>query len=286
MADSIYTVGNSYRVKVRYYVNGKVKYKSGSFRFDRYGGKSNAYNAAKKFRSQMQNKLDTVNYIMSSKTSMDEMMDYKELLIPLEEETNRKHRYFYLKHIKLDKPFEKVSAYDIQMSLNKMVNDYSQDTIDRVFTIWKQLYRVAALKSLDCSNQTLQVIVPKSKKIVQKRELEYDIDINELYTKIENYGDKYNSTLVVLALKTMYVLGCRPGEVFALENCDINLQDRTVLIKRSCDAKGNIKKTKNYGSYRTIPFPSSHDELFKQLKSYQGDIFIKINGSRLCSNYV
>ena len=287
--ECIYNINDSsWRVKVRYFEDGKAKYKNKSFKFKQYGSKQNALQAAKKYRDSLKNKMNTDNFIMPTNTSMDKMMEYKELLIPREDETNRKHWYIFKKHIKLDKPFEKVTAYDIQISLNKMVKDSSQDTIDRVFSVWKLLYRVAQLKRLDCQNRTLEVIVPKSEKICKKRELDYNDDLETLYSKIENYqgSSNYNLHLIVLALKTMYILGTRPGETFSLENSDIDLKKRTVLIKRTCDANGRIKRTKTYESYRVIPYPETCDELFKELKTYNNDIFIKDTGTRLCSNYV
>ena len=288
MPDNIYEInGTSYRVKIHYYQDGKKATMSKSFSFHKYGGKTNALKQAKAYRDSIRNKYNTDGYLLPSVITLEDVMNLKRSLFPMAADTEKKHDLYYNKYIlPISKPFDQVTAADIQICLNSLVTECSDNTIQRVYTVWKYLYKAAQLAELNITDKTISVQIPKSKQPKHPRLLEFDPNLlADLLTTLEA-SDIHDHYLISLSLKVMYVLGLRPGEAFALNSNDIDIVGRYVDINKACTNKGKLTHTKNANSIRRIPYPAKFDFIFEELKSINGQVFRRSNGELLGSNYV
>lgn len=282
----------TYQVRVPVYRDGKRQFYSQSFSSKRYGSKKLAKEEAIKFRDKMKYQTGTLGIdIKPQIITADEMLERKFALLPKSKETERKHRIYFNKHIKPfveGIAFDKIKASHIQESLNAMVSSCSTDTINRVFGIWKDLYKAAIIDEVVFLDHTLKVIVPCGDKIVKKRNVETNREkLEEVCERILN-GHYHDKEIIVKALWTMYYAGLRPNEAYALRWNNIDQVNGTITI---CQTIGSttesvnvIRKTKNENSVRTIPYPPILNEIWKGC----GDdyLFVKANGKFLNGNTV
>lgn len=288
MQDNIYLVNNnSYRVKLSYYENGQQKFIGKTFSFKKYSNKSIALSEAKKYRDEMRYKLNIKSFLIPEEYDLSGLYELRKVLIPKEAETERKLDYYFKKYFDPNLVINKVTPADIQCSLNKMTSTCTDDTIKRVLSMWRDLYKVCYMKELNISDKTLAVIPPKSRVIKVKREMDYDMNnFQDLLDKIIKYNNcHYDSYLISLSLRIMYVTGMRPAEVYALTKKDINLDSKTITINKS--SNGELTITKNDYSNDVIPISESSIPLFKEvLKLKNNQLFIRKDGKLLDSRYV
>ena len=213
---------------------------------------------AKAYRDKLLFQLKTFGNIPNKKVTVSDCYELTKRTYSLSLETQRKHdiRFKYLEKYH-SVPISKITAFDIQISLNE-ISDKSQDVINSVFTIWKQIYRTAILNDYVFQDQTIKVQVPKSEKISFKKSVEMSCSLNDAVSAVLNYGNNaFNSKIIANALVVMAYLGLRPSEAYALTKSDINFQDKTISINKAIGSTTkkivSVKTTKNISSIRTIP---------------------------------
>lgn len=271
--------GTTLEVKIPYTdENGNRKYHSKSFNTRRYSTKSEAYKTAKKYRESILCQLNTVGNLPNKKITVKDCYELTKKYYSLTLETQRKHdiRFNYLKEYQ-DTPITKIKALDIQMSLNE-ISTKSQDTIQSVFTIWRQIYHVALVNDYVFQDLTLKVQVPKSQKIVQPKSVDMPCSLDDVLRAITEYGKgSPDSELIKYAIIIMAYTGMRPSEVYALSKEDINLENMTILVNKAVGSTTNnmvaVKTTKNINSVRIIPIPEGLIPYLGKLVGFQRDPF-------------
>ena len=171
-----------------------------------------------------------------------------------------------------------------------MADSSSQDEINRIFSIWKRIYKTAIFHNIAMYDLTLKVTVPKSNKVTIARSTvvtkETLIEISDLIIQRINNDD---SALIYCALWIMYYTGMRPSEVYALEWKNIDRINKTIFVCQAIGStkskKNTIVKTKTQSSIRTIPYPDELEEIFDMLES-DTYLFKRKNGEFLNGNYV
>lgn len=286
----------TYRVYLTYYENGEKKTYAKSFNSKKYGSKKIALDIAKEHRDKM--RLVFANNEYSDKRCyLDNLMDLKEKTLVRSVHTNELHRMYYEKFIKpitgnID--IKNVKAYQIQQSLNKMVDERSQDTINRVLSLWKSLYKTAIINDLCMFDMTMKVITPKSNVVVKERNktTSYE-DMEQVCDEIlKHCEDRETAQLVAYALHIMYFTGIRPQEVYALSKTNVDRKNRVISIKQSVGSNSTddctIINTKTKQSIRDVYYPEQLDSIFDDLFSRNEEYLFKtksgfINGDKASS---
>lgn len=166
-----------------------------------------------------------------------------------------------------NKPISKVTAAEIQLMINKYAQTHSSDSLSRTKTLWKQIYKAAAMSGCPVYDQSQMVIMPKAKKPLASHAKHCTVE--ELEEFLEGLRD-YNSFLpegrklsrdVELAIRVMQYVGIRPQEVFALCSEDIDLKNDILYIRHSIGSTDTGKRqliaTKTEESVRMIPIPDA-----------------------------
>lgn len=156
---------------------------------------------------------------------------------------------------------QKTTFEQIQIILDNKVHQ-SNSTIDKVHQLLNTIFKEAIKRDYIMKNPMLKVEKPKSNKTTKKIEafsLEEQKSFLQILTPNEVYRD-----IFMIALYT----GMRIGEVLSLKKDDINLQEKTITIKRTLTKNVNDrtilgKKTKTYNSLRTIPITSLFENELK-----------------------
>lgn len=287
---------NSYRVKISYIdETGKRKYYSKSFSIKKYGSKQKALEYAKKYRDDIRVKINNNIAIKHEKKTLKEVYNLSMDLYQCTLETKRKLKLLFNKYIlnELNESiyFENIKYNDIQRTLNKMISIASDDSIKRVFSIWKRLYKYALACDLVIRDETIKVEIPKSELIEKKRPM--NTDINQLMDICNRINDssinKRDKILLQGALWIMWYTGMRPAEVFALNIENIDLNNKLIYVCQSLGSTSTqfntIRRTKNDNSIRYIPLSDQLIPIIKELSdiSIDGYLFIRDNGSFLNS---
>lgn len=292
--------GTTYKVHIPYYdkETGKRKFYSRSFKEKDYGSKSKALEMAKKERDEISIKIKNNSIIKEESYTLDEVFNHTLDIQPCSLCTKKKLRLIYGKYIesyfKGSRDFNTIKFNEIQKSLNKMVSTSRNDTIKRVFTIWKKMYRYAIAKDIVIKDETYSVLVPKSEVIEIKRNVETSYsELMEVIEGIQNSHMKENDSLLCQgALMIMYYTGLRPSETFALSSDDIDFSSMLIHVWKSVGTtsteKNTIRKTKTECSIRYVPFSDELIPILKLLidRSINGYLFKRDNGLFMDGTYL
>lgn len=157
------------------------------------------------------------------------------------------------------KNIKDISEQDFQDFFNNLSKKYSNSTMDKCYSEISQALRYARRKKIIEVSFLEDIIKPKSKK-PQK-------DIKALTTKQQKVLSDYLCSLSIeeyqyknVFLIQMYT-GLRIGEVLALKETDIDLENKKIHIQRTLTenrARKKVigKKTKTYSGDRIIPIPN------------------------------
>lgn len=292
--------GTTYKVHIPYYdkETGKRKFYSRSFKEKDYGSKSKALEMAKKERDEISIKIKNNSIIKEESYTLDEVFNHTLDIQPCSLCTKKKLRLIYGKYIESyfegSRDFNTIKFNEIQKSLNKMVSTSRNDTIKRVFTIWKKMYRYAIAKDIVIKDETYSVLVPKSEVIEIKRNVETSYsELMEVIEGIQNSHMKENDSLLCQgALMIMYYTGLRPSETFALSSDDIDFSSMLIHVWKSVGTtsteKNTIRKTKTECSIRYVPFSDELIPILKLLidRSINGYLFKRDNGLFMDGTYL
>ena len=278
--------GTYYQVSVPYEKKGEKKFYTKTFSIKKYG-KRKAFELAREERDR---------FILSKKKvyddiTLEELLNEVNDLFLCSKKTEIKRRNTYNKFIKeYNKPIKYIKSNDIQTCLNSHVLDCTNDTLSRIFSLWKLLFKTALIKDYIDIDMTAKVIMPKSKKITVKRKQTITQDeFNELLEMIETHcTNKYDCFLIVSALKIMRYTGMRPSEVYALTKDDIDFKNHTIRVNKAVGSNSSEKyaviTTKTALSNRLIPYPSKLQIVLERLP--EGFMFKRENGQLLNGDFV
>jgi len=173
-----------------------------------------------------------------------------------------------------------------------MVEDASDDTIMKVYGIWKDaVVGTALMNDIIARDIMLGVKRPESKKIHIKKDTTTDKDTVE---KVKFYirkcvSDHYNARIICFLLDTLYYTGMRPAEALALTREDIkNGISVTKEIGSSMDDTGVVRRCKTPNSIRVIPIHPELKPILEELKEYSqfDSLFMNSNGKYMETDWI
>ena len=269
--ECIYDRGSSLQAKIPYNAidekTGETKrtFVSKSFKIKNYGTKQKTLEVAKKYRDEMKVKIANKMIIKEKDQTLDDVYNIYKESMQLSLETMRKYDSLYRVHIlsciDKNKKFKDITFKDIQKSLNKMTTELDQNGIGKAFTLWKRLYKYAIFSDIVMKDETMKITVPKSEKVIVKKDMTTTIeDIEDIIEKIPYYvKNERKAYLYIKAVMIIAYTGIRPAECFALEKSSIDFKNRKIIIKSkigsSSKERWTITKPKTEESYRDVIMP-------------------------------
>lgn len=179
----------------------------------------------------------------------------------------------------VNKPIQKITVEDIEAS-KKNMRDYSNSTIDKIWTLINATFRIATSRKKIPYNIMLDELLKKpiSKKEVKKVEALTVDEEKKLIDVLNNqeYNHKYRD-IILLQLYT----GMRIGEVLALSKDCIDLKANTLTVYRTLtqDAYYNVimgRHTKTFrrstgidNGRRTFPMNDKVKKLIIKILNYK-----------------
>lgn len=257
-----------------------------TFKAEDYGSPRAAYQNAINFRNQAL--LDVQKGVLYCKanTTLDDVFDEVFDLFPMRQETRRKYEIYYGKYIQDNILIKNVTRAYILGQLNTMILDCSDDTINRVLSIWRKICKTAIIKEYISIDPTLSITAPKSQKI-KKDKKDVRISRDELDEVKENINKRFikESKQVNMALEVMWYCGLRPCECFALSKSDIKDGYIDVYKELGSDmvTQANkratvVRKSKTDASIRKVPIPKKLQDLLDDYKVSGEILFPTENG--------
>ena len=159
-----------------------------------------------------------------------------------------------------------IKPIDVQESINDSINNYSLEATQRVLSLWRQIYKAAAMNDILVADKTVAITIPKSKAPArkQKKVLISDEDFKQFVEYLEETSKyvrdpigRFRRTRIIYMLKIMFYTGIRPSECFALTRDDINLITGDITINKAIGSTQNkvrqVISTKTTQSIRTVP---------------------------------
>ena len=287
----------SYQVAIPYYdEDDKKEIYNKSFSENDYGGKSAARKAAIAHRDRMLVEINTGRYRKHMPT-VEQLYNRSKELFPQRLTTQRNHDSFYNMGIKdyAGIEIQNIKVADIQECVNKYAATHTRSMTSKLMSVWKQIYRTAAVLELPVPDKTLGVIMPKqvrpdNKKDVVITDKDFDTYMNALLQyNISSEIGRYRATVIWYMLKIAYYTGMRPSEIYALTAADIDLSGTNPTISVNKAIGSNEKeqrvpvKVKSASGYRKIPVVPELKIILKRLLSwtkheylisdYNGEIF-------------
>ena len=185
-----------------------------------YGNARTAYEEALRFRNKC-----LVTDISRSPIykPLSEILNESYDSLPVREETMRKHHIYFNKYFaNKNADICSITKMDIITNLNSLIY-LSDDMINRVFALWKRIFRTANIQGYIDYDLTQGVTVPKSQKMQQqsKKVICSRDELNDLIKAIDANFNKHDATTSKMALELMWYSGLRPGECFALDKADV-----------------------------------------------------------------
>ena len=230
----------SLRVKVSTTHKGKrVSVSGGTFRFNQYTTAGACWSAAIQSRDAILRSLEA-NSIIFDEPTVEELFKRRTDYIVLSKETIRKHDIIFAGALKnfANRKISSITAADIQKSLNAYGEKHSSESVKRLLTVWKQIYKVCAIEELPVPDKTLAVTKYESKVVPATRNTRTTHE--EFQTFIDylaNYGTdnprtRYRCEAIYYALMLQLYAGLRPQEAYALYREDIDLERGLLHIRR------------------------------------------------------
>lgn len=236
-----------------------------------------AFKMAKKYRDEILANNSITKIVGTNNKLYDVLLESFDI-IPTREQTQKKYKCMFNKYIHSDKKITKLTKEDIILSLNAMIENASDDTINRVFFTYRRIVKTAIIKDYIQKDITYGIVPPKSHYIVkEKREKITDKETINLVANLcsEKMLDSFDREQYPLMLWFLYHTGCRPCEMFALLKSDIHNDYISINkeIGSSLTENNVVRQCKTPLSNRNIPITDGlKDIIEKSLKLSKNDI--------------
>lgn len=255
-------LGVSYKVQINYGPRDKRRQYSKTFKVSDYPSKQACLNAAKTHRDVMKMRLGVIGQVDGDQT-LKEVYELRCATYVQAPETRRRYdsnfRKFILSVLDGNMLFRKITYLDITRTLENMTMIASQDTINRLGTLWHQLYKTAILNNIVQYNLFDKVIIPKSHYVTKRRDVM--TSFQEVQEVCNALPDTEYAKLVRFALMLMYYTGIRPAECFVLTGEDFDFDAMYLRINKQLaydeHRKAFSSTPKTDGSERLVPLDPS-----------------------------
>lgn len=253
-----------------------------------------ALDCARKYRNKVLYDTSQEVFLKADNSTVEDMFwEYLETTSD-SYKTKDYHQKLFNKYIHCkDKKIQELTRADIVNELNKMVEIASDDTIGRVFAIWRDdIIGTALYKEIIQKDVTLGIKRPKSMMITTKRGVTTD---RETVLKVEellfNYiKSKYNARVINALIEVLYYTGMRPAEVEVLTRSDI--KDGWISVTKELGSSVNkqnvVRIPKTPTSNRRVPIHPNLVPILRDLLDFArtDNIFAKEDGSYMNSTWI
>jgi integrase len=200
--------------------------------------------------------------------TVEELYYQTKKLFNISIKTWKRHETTYKNSIKKyeNREITSIKPIDVQESINESINNYSLEATQRVLSLWRQIYKAAAMNDILVADKTVAVTIPKSKAPAkqQKKVLISDEDFKQFIEYLEETSKyvrdsigRFRRIRIIYMLKIMFFTGIRPSECFALTKSDINLITNSITINKAIGSTSvktrQVISTKTTQSIRTVP---------------------------------
>lgn len=266
--------------------NGKRHGKTKSVRINDYASKEDALAAAMEIRRQMEVECES-GIIAIHMPTVGEAYKRKFDLIPATIKTRTKHDNLYRKAIQKYENIEisKIKRSDVQESVNTFAETQSQDQIDRLISVWHEIFLAMQMDELPVIDKTLNIIKPKQQipakpeknVIFTAEQFNAYMDALLKYHEYDAQG-RWRSKSILYMLQIAYHTGMQPAEIMALTSKDIDTENQTISIVKlvGSDKKNKrvIKYLKNKYRIRTIPYDDVLAPIIKELLEWNSKEYL------------
>ena len=265
-----------------------------SFSEKKYPSARVAWNSAVNYKNRIMYQIESGQMDPVSDLTVQDMFDHYLEQTTDSFKTKDYHEKLFGKYIHTkEKKIQELTKADIMADLRRMVSVASDDTIGRVFCIYRDdIVGTALFEDIISRDITLGIRRPKSEVIGVKRGVSTDREtVLEIERRIQkSVSDKYNAKVIVCLIETLYYTGMRPAEAEVLTRDDI--KDGYISITKELGSnsrqKGVIRKTKTPTSVRMVPIHANLVPILKDLMEFAQTeyIFAKSDGSFMDSTWI
>lgn len=230
-----------------------------------FNSRAEALQAACQIRDDALQKM-RIGYTVSNFKTVSELYEKSFELLPIKIKTRKKQDYVFAQVIKKygDTPIDKILSSHIQSSINAYARNHSAKDTSRVLSIWRRIYKVAALQNINVFDRTMACYIPECASTAKRKKDISSADLQKFCDELLAYNadslmGAYRCRSVYYAIQIMRYCGLRPSETFALTRNDIHIEEGyisiTKAVRSSQDEILTIGKTKTEQSMREVPIP-------------------------------
>ena len=265
-----------------------------SFNSKNYSSARVAYTSALNYKNQIMYEINAGLMNKKDNSTVEDMFEEYLETTTDSYKTKDYHIKLFNKYITCkDKKVQELTKADIVSDLNRMIDMATDDTIGRVYAIFRDdIVGTALYEEIIQRDITLGIRRPKSQVITEKRGVTTDrntvLEVERWIQK--SVSNKYNAKVIVCLIETLYYTGMRPAEAEVLTRGDI--RDGYIFITKelgSNSTKANVvRKTKTPTSVRSVPIHPNLVPVLRDLtdSALTDNLFAKEDGSYMSSTWV
>ena len=245
-----------------------------------YPDKKSAYVVARMIRDKARIDISAGKALDNTVPNVKWFFEKELELSGLSIKTKAKHRVLYKYSIAQfeDVPLNKIKTSDIQQSIVEFAENHSNDSIQRLISVWRAIYHTALMLEYEITDKTIALKNVKSKVVSIPRSTATDVETFNLFCdELLKYNSKdgvpcKKSQDIWYMLQIMRWTGCRTAEVLALNWDDFNAENKTLYINKSVGSTGTetrkIITTKTVESIRYVPCTDELIVILNSLRDY------------------
>lgn len=259
-----------------------------------YGSSRIAFDTAVKFKNQALTDIANKTIFKANNITVRDCFEQYLKTTTDSYKTKQRHEGLFRNYITIkDKKIQDVTKADIVAQLNSLVETQTDDTIMRIYSIWKNdIIEIALMNDYITKDIMLGVKKPKSHVIHVKKDSNTSRDIVLLVEDLllKKTQNKYNARMMVYLIELLYFTGLRPSEAIALTKEDIK-NGHISIVKRlgsSLSENNVITHCKTKQSVRNIPVSPMLKPVLDELMAFSryDEIFRRDDGQYMDSTWV
>lgn len=265
-----------------------------SFAEKDYGNARTAYESAIVFRNKTLTDIANNTVLRAQTMTVNDVFENYMEITTDSYSTKNKHRKLYNKYIQTkDIPIQELTKADIIADLNALASQCSDDTIARVYSIYRNDIVLNALNNEFINRDLLAgVKKPKSKVMTIKKSTVTDrdtiLEVERLL--LASHCNSYNIRIIVYLIELLYYTGMRPAEAEALTRDDISRDYISITKQLGSDGEDThiVTKCKTETSVRKVPIHPDLRPILQDLMDYSryDELFKKDDGHYMDSTFI
>lgn len=253
-----------------------------------------AFDSAVNYRNRVQYELANKEFLQKNNATVEDMFEYYLEHTADAFKTKDYHEKLFNKYVcHKDTKVQELTKAMVLEDLNNMVETASDDTIGRVYCIYRDdIIGSALLQDIVNKDVTQGIIRPKSHLIPVKRGVTTDRDtlLKVEQCILNSVSSKYDAKVIVCLLETLYYTGMRPAEVEVLTRADIRNGYISVTkeLGSSLREQYTVRRPKTPDSMRNVPIHQNLMPILKDLMSFAktDNLFAREDGTFMNSTWV